>query len=141
LVQKRKIVYDKSPNSKQKIVAARIFLIDGTGALVTAALLSLALARHEALFEMKPDILYFLASLAVLFALYSFTNAFLKPKNRRQPLKAVVWANTSYCLLTLGLVIYYYHTLTLLGIAYFMGEIVVILLLVRLETKVIRTYT
>jgi hypothetical protein len=65
LVQKRKIVYDKSPNSKQKIVAARIFLIDGTGALVTAALLSLALARHEALFEMKPDILYFLASLAV----------------------------------------------------------------------------
>jgi hypothetical protein len=51
-----------------------LFLIDGVGALLSAFLLGVVLASAETTFGMPSKTLYFLATLACLFALYSFWN-------------------------------------------------------------------
>jgi len=118
-----------------------IFLIDGIGAIVTALLLSQVLARFEAIFGMPPQILYILASIAACFAVYSLACHFRVKENRSPFLKGIAVANTLYCIITLGLVIYLRESLTWLGITYFLAEIVVVMSVARLEFIVINKST
>lgn len=114
----------------------KLFLIDGLGALVTALLLSQVLARFESVFGMPREILWVLAGIAGCFAVYSFLCHLFIEENGQPYLKGIAVANTVYCITTLGLVIYLNESLTYLGIAYFIGEIFIILILVRLEFNV-----
>ncbi|MFW5760909.1 MAG: hypothetical protein ACOCXH_08025 [Cyclobacteriaceae bacterium] len=114
----------------------RIFLIDAIGAFVTASLLSLVLARLEPIFGMPERVLYFLAAIALVFAIYSFLcSRFVKEKWAIY-LRGIAMANTLYCMFTLGLIIYWQESLTWLGKAYFIGEILVVMGLVILELKI-----
>ncbi len=115
-----------------------LFLIDGIGAIVTALLLSQVLARFESTFGMPKDILYILAAIAGCFAVYSLSCHFGLKRNRAPYLKAIAVANTLYCMTTLVLVIYCYPSLTWLGVAYFIGEIVIVMTLVRIEWRAIQ---
>ncbi len=114
----------------------KLFLIDGLGALLTALLLSQVLARFESVFGMPREILWGLAGMAGCFAIYSFLCHLFIEENGKPYLKGIAAANTIYCITTLGLVIYLKESLTYLGVAYFIGEIVIILILVRLEFNV-----
>lgn len=116
-----------------------LFQIDGIGALVTATLLSQVLARWVSAFGMPKEILYVLAGIAGCFALYSLSCYFWLKGNWVPYLKGIAVANTIYCLITLTLVIYLNKSLTWLGIAYFTGEIIIVMALVRLEIKTIIT--
>lgn len=113
----------------------QLFLIDGIGAMVTAVLLSQVLARFESVFGMPSTILYALASLAVGFAVYSFTCYWLLKKNWKPYLKGIAIANMIYSLTTLGLIVYLNESLTYLGLIYFIGEIIIILFLASWEFK------
>jgi len=113
----------------------QLFLVDGLGAVVTALLLSQVLARWEPLFGMPKSVLFVLAGIAGCFAVYSLLCHFLVEKNWRPYLRGIAIANTLYCCLTLGLVVYRYEALTWLGIAYFLGEIMLVLFLVTVEVK------
>ena len=115
--------------------AKTLFLIDAAGALATAFLLSQVLARYESLFGMPVSILFILAGIALCFAVYSVMCHFLVEESAGKFLKIIAAANTLYCILTLGLVILFAQTLTWLGIAYFTGEIIIVLTLSRLEYK------
>ncbi|MEM1406482.1 MAG: hypothetical protein AAGG59_06890 [Bacteroidota bacterium] len=115
-----------------------LFLIDATGAAVTALMLSQVLARLGDLFGMPVNILYILAIIATCFALYSLICSCMVNQNWRSYLQGIAIANAVYCILTLALVIYLYDTLTWLGIGYFIGEIGIICLLVRFELKLMR---
>lgn len=53
-------------------------------------------------------------------------------------LKAIMVANLLYCCLTLGLIIYYYSVLTVIGITYFLAEIAVVVGLARLELQILQ---
>lgn len=113
----------------------KIFLIDGTGACLSALFLLLLLWSN--LSGMPERELFFLACTAGVFAVYSFCYyLFVRDKWRRY-LKNIILANVLYCLVTIGLVVYYYEMLTPIGIAYFLGEVVVIGVLVRFEAKVL----
>ena len=114
----------------------KLFLIDGLGALVTAFLLSQVLARFESVFGMPREILWVLAGMAGCFAVYSFLCHLFIEENGKPYLKGIAVANTVYCITTLGLVIYLNESLTYLGLAYFIGEIIILLILVRLEFSV-----
>jgi hypothetical protein len=57
------------------------------------------------------------------------------PKNWRFYLKIIALANLLYCCLTLGLMIHCRQQIKPLGILYFVLEILVLLILVRLEWK------
>ncbi len=114
-----------------------IFLVDGLGALLTALLLVGLLSNFEALFGIPRPISKQLACIAGLFALYSLGCFFIGPKNWKPYLFAIMIANLLYCVITLSLCVM--QPITVLGWAYFLGEIMVICSLVFLEWQLLRS--
>lgn len=121
----------------QKLIAnpRQIFLLDGVGALVSAAFLLGILVPFQAAFGMPEKNLYQLAGVASVFALYSMTCYFRISERWRSFLRVIAVCNTLYCLATAALVVYWYQSLTALGVLYFVLEMLVILALVSLEFK------
>ncbi|TCN59948.1 hypothetical protein D0809_08470 [Flavobacterium circumlabens] len=116
-----------------------IFLTDGFGALLTAVFLIAALSSSGLHFGMPSEILTPLLITASIFAVYSFS-CFLFLKNKFQPfLKLIIAANLIYSILTLGFVAFYFDKLTVLGIFYFFGEILVLYGLVYIEFKILES--
>jgi hypothetical protein len=118
-----------------KLSAKKLLLADGIGALVTALILALVLAPFQTVFGMPANILYPLAAVAGMFALYSFTSSFLIRQRWKPVMNRIAFANIFYCCLTILLVILFYDQLTLLGVLYFFAEVVVTSILARLEWR------
>ncbi len=113
-----------------------IFLIDAVGALASTLLLGVVLPSLQDLIGMPVSNLYFLALCAASFMLYSlFCFKFADHRNPRW-LKVLMVVNLGYCCLTSALVLYHFAEMTVIGIVYFVIEIVVILALVTYENKV-----
>lgn len=117
------------------INSRQLFLIDGIGAVVSAIMLGLVLASFESTFGMPKKVLYFLAIIPCFFAIYSFSCYWRKVEHWRSYLKIIALANLLYCCLTTGLMIYLYQKLTILGLVYFLLEIIVVIILVLIELK------
>ena len=115
----------------------RVFLVDGLGALLTALLLGVVLARFEALFGMPKTTLYFLSPIAFFYSIYSFCCCFFNFNNWRPYLKTIIIANALYFVLTIGLLFYFYKQLTIVGLVYFLLELMVMCFLIFLEFKVL----
>lgn len=114
-----------------------IFLIDGLGAFLTAFFLFVIIAQFEDSFGMPREICIYLSLLAILFCVYSFTCFLIKTKKWKSFLKIIIVANIFYCLVTLFLCFFFYHSLTLLGLTYFFLEILIIGVLVWLEYRLL----
>jgi hypothetical protein len=112
-----------------------LFLIDSIGALTTAFLL-FVLRNFNEYFGMPESILTYLSVIAVFFCIYSTTCFFVIKANWILFIKIISIANLLYCVLTIGLVIFYNPQLTTIGTAYFLGEIAIIIGLVYIELKV-----
>lgn len=117
------------------IAPRKLFLIDGLGALLSVFLVGVVLSRFESVFGMPQTATYWLAALPCLFALYSFTCFLLIKENWRPYLRLIALANLLYCGLTMGLVIYFYQRLTVWGLLYFVGEVIVVIGLAYVELK------
>lgn len=116
-----------------------IFLLDSIGAFLTTFLLGFVLIQFQDAFGMPQKTLYLLSAIALLFATYSLCCYLFVSTKWRYYLNIIIIANALYCCLTTGLIIYYFHKLTALGLIYFKLEIVVIVFLVYLEgSKVLR---
>ncbi len=116
----------------------QLLLVDAIGAMVTASLLGQIVARFEDFFGMPSKVSYILAMVAALFAIYSFIGHFLWKGNLKTYLTIIMIANLGYCLATSSLIFTYWHNLSVFGIVYFIGEIFIILALVRTEFFAIR---
>ena len=114
-----------------------IFLLDCLGALLSATLLGVVLPSFQPIFGMPQNVLYGLAALACLFAIYSFWNYRWFKDNWRPYLRGIAIVNLLYCGLTAALVIYFRQELTTWGLLYFLQEMIVIIVLVMLEFKTI----
>lgn len=114
-----------------KTLTQKIFLIDGLGALVSAALLGVALPALQT--GVPRSTLLAFAIGACVFAIYSLT-CFLLNK-RGTWLKAIAVANLLYCGATGVAVWFYFSQMTSLGRAYFLMEIAVIVPLAVFELK------
>ncbi len=114
-----------------------VFLLDCLGALLSAFLLGVALPSFEPIFGMPRQILYGLAALACLFAIYSFWNYRWFKENWRPYLRGIAIVNLLYCGLTAALVVYFRQELTKWGLLYFLQEMVVIMVVVMIEFKTI----
>ena len=112
-----------------------VFLLDCLGALLSAFLLGVALPYFQPVFGMPNKILYGLATLACLFAIYSFWNYRWFKENWRPYLRGIAIVNLLYCGLTAALMIYFRQELTKWGFLYFLQEMVVIMVVVMLEFK------
>ena len=115
-----------------------IFLIDGFGALLTALLLFFVLRSFNTFFGLSKSTFEYLSLLALVFSVYSFSCFFLIASIWKPYLKIICSANILYCLLTFGIVLYYYQNISAFGIAYFLGEITVIFMIVFLEISIIK---
>jgi hypothetical protein len=104
----------------------QLFLVDAVGAVVTAVLLAAVVAQLEQAFGMPSGVVYVLSAIAAGFAVYSFTCHLTRPGNWRRFLRIIAIANLSYCVLTLILIFVYRFEVTALGVAYFVGEIVIV---------------
>lgn len=104
----------------------KLFLIDGLGAVLTATLLAAVLAQFESTFGMPSNMLYFLASIAVVFAVYSLTCYWKTPENWPYFLQGIAVVNLSYCMLTAAIVAWFRNEMTWIGVGYFVGETFVV---------------
>ncbi len=140
-LSRRKGEYEMATNLQiitNKLAAnpKRLFLVDGLGALLTALLLGVVLVRFEVLFGMPKTTLYLLSLIAIVYTIYSFCCCFFNFSNWRPYLKAIIIANILYCILTTWLVFYFFSLLTILGLVYFLLEIIVICFLIVIELRV-----
>ncbi len=115
----------------------QLFLIDCLGALLSAILLGVVLTSFEPIFGMPRNVLFGLAALACLFAIYSFWNHVRFKENWRPYLQGIAIVNLLYCGLTAALVVYFRQELTKWGLLYFLLEMLVIIALVLVEFKTV----
>ena len=104
----------------------QLFLLDGIGALLTASLLVGLLGNFEGFFGVPTQQLYVLAAIAGIFALYSLTCYVVSPANWRLFLKMIAFANIAYCGFTLVIVFFFSENVTAWGMAYFVGEAMIV---------------
>ena len=113
-----------------------LFLLDAAGAFVTSFLVFGILRTFNEYIGMSKTTLTGLSIIALSFGFYSITCFFLFNNNWRIFLRAISIANIFYCLLTLGLILYYSHSITGIGIGYFIAEMAVVGVLIFIELNV-----
>jgi hypothetical protein len=116
----------------------KLFLIDAIGALVSIFFLGFVLVYLEDKIGMPRNVLYILASIPFFFAIYSFSCYFFIQNNWSPFLKGIALMNLLYCFLTIGLLFFYDHNLTLLGWTYFIVELIILFVLIKIEFKASR---
>lgn len=119
-----------------KIYPKKLFLVDSVGALLSAVMLGLVLASFESIFGMPPKVLYILAAIAGVFFIHSMRCYLTETENWRPRMKIIGMANLAYCCLTLVLVICLFQKLTVLGLAYFVIEIILVTALAMFELSI-----
>jgi len=115
-----------------------IFLMDGIGAFLSFILLLLLIARFENIFGLPKHIALALSYPIILFMVYSISCYLINIKKWKPFLLVITVANFLYCCTTAVIMINYFHLLSPWGIAYFMGEIIIILFLIIIEVLVIK---
>ena len=85
---------------------------------------------------MPAIVLVKLAFVAGFFALYSATCFLKMPENWQPFLKTIAVVNLAYSCLTIGLVMHFYERLTMIGLVYFVAELVIVITLASIELKV-----
>ena len=118
----------------------RLFIIDGLGALFSAFMLGIVLVRHQSLFGIPISVLYILASLPIVFAFLDLTFYIFGQKQLGRFLIIIALINIFYCFISLGFAFYHYNSLTTLGWAYILIEILIVLTLANIEFKVAIRY-
>ncbi len=113
-----------------------IFLVDGLGAVASTAATGTLLGWLHGVFGMPRPTLFVLVLAAVGFAVYSLT-CWRRGAPLRPWLPVVMAANLAYCVLVAGAVVWHHAQLTWLGIAYFAGEVGIIVGVVLLERWVL----
>ncbi len=116
-----------------------IFLLDSFGALLTTLLLYFILRNFNEFFGLSKNVFEYLSIIAFSFFIYSISCYFFVKRNWKSFLKVICTANILYCVLTLLIMIYYYESISVFAIIYFLTEIIVITALVLLEIKTMRS--
>ncbi|MFN3301350.1 MAG: hypothetical protein ACK41Z_14280 [Sediminibacterium sp.] len=118
-----------------KYNSSKIFLIDASGAFISAVLL-LLLHSFDEYFGMPKHILTIFIGIAILLFLYSTVIYLISPKSWKTYLKAIAILNMAYCAFTAYQVFQCFENLTVYGKLYFAGEILVIIFLSIYELKI-----
>ncbi|EMY70231.1 hypothetical protein LEP1GSC199_1331 [Leptospira vanthielii serovar Holland str. Waz Holland = ATCC 700522] len=113
-----------------------IFLVDGFGAILSAALLALVLPLFLNLLGMPLETLYILSILPVVYSIYSLLCYFSDPFQWKFYLRVIAIANFLYCLVTMVYLILNLEQTTIFGELYFVLEMIVVAGLATFELKI-----
>ncbi len=97
-------------------------------------MLGFVLVKFQDYTGMPVNSLYLLAFIPVLFFAYDLVFLFT-PFKKTVHLRIIAIANLLYVMLSLILVIFHFGQLTALGLTYFIGEILIVVLLARWEWR------
>ena len=114
-----------------------IFLLDGSGAILSAIISGLVLPIFSQWIGLPTWILYCLAILGLGYGIYSLSCFLLVKQSTPLMLLAIMAANVFYCLLATALV-FTSNELTTWGRAYLISETAVILSLIVVEAAIYR---
>jgi hypothetical protein len=117
----------------------KIFLIDAIGAFLTALLLFAVLRTWNEYIGMPKKTITILSAIALIFCFYSTFCFLINNRNRRFFLKIIIVSNLLYCCLTLGLLIYNFQKMTIIGVIYFGVEIIIISVLIFIELAILKS--
>ncbi len=112
-----------------------IFLIDGSGAALSALVTGIILPFYSDFFGAPPHLLYTLALFPICYSIYSFSCFFYAKQIRPWMVLTIMFANIFYCFLS-GAFIFYLKDLTHWGLIFFISEILVIFCIAELELKI-----
>lgn len=116
----------------------RLFLLDGAGALLTAATLYGSYRYFDNCFQLPEDVFALLFFAALYMAVFSFINV-ANPRNYAVfSLRFIGTANRLYALLTLSVCLVYIKELAIIAFVYFGLEMLILFLLSTVEFKVAR---
>jgi hypothetical protein len=116
----------------------RLFLLDGTGALLTAATLYGSYRYFDNCFQLPEDVFVMFFYTALYMAVFSFINV-ANPRNYKVfSLRFIGTANRLYALLTFSISLLYYKELAAIALFYFGVEMLILVLLSAVEFKVAR---
>ncbi|TAF34220.1 MAG: hypothetical protein EAZ67_04265 [Cytophagales bacterium] len=121
-----------------KLTPHHIFLIDGLGALFTAAGIGIIAKWLNSYFNLPLPVLYTLGSIALLFSAYSLTSHWLAKNRWKLFLKIICIANLSYCILSCVIALVYLKELSWWAVAYFFAEAVIVSTLVWAELQIVK---
>ncbi len=113
-----------------------LFLLDGLGAALTTFSLFFVLRNYNDYVGMPAIILTYLSVIGLVYGAYSISCYFLLQGLWTPFLRIIAISNLFYCVLTLTFVYSYYNDLTRIGLTYFLGEILIIVLLAYIEFRV-----
>jgi hypothetical protein len=113
-----------------------LFGVDALGAILTTLSLFFILRHFYDYFGMPTNILTYLSIIGLVYCAYSTSCCFLLKNNWTPYLRIIGISNFLYCILTMALLYAYYNSLTRIGLAYFLAEIFIIMLLVYIELRV-----
>ena len=119
--------------NKAVLNSKALFLIDGLGALLSAFLLGVVLVKLENIFGIPTKVLYILASLPCVFALYDLYAYLIVKKNQKYFLITIAVMNLSYCFISIGLAYQHYQQITVFGWIYILLEIIILIVLIIIE--------
>jgi hypothetical protein len=115
-----------------------IFLFDGVGATLSFVFSGLILPHFSEILGLSKELIYSLASFPAICMIFSFRcYRFVKPI-KIWMLLTIILANLFYCLVT-GSLIIFHDGLSDLGKCLLSAEIVVVLGVITLETRVFQT--
>lgn len=112
-----------------------IFLIDGLGALTSLILLFGVLRNYHEYIGLPQQILTYLSVFALCLFIFSASCYFFLKSHWSFFIKLLSFGNISYCIFSISILIYFYKSLTSIGISYFIIEKVIVLGLAYFELK------
>jgi hypothetical protein len=116
----------------------KIFMIDATGAIISALSLYVLILPLNSYFGVPLSIVWILGGVSLAFFLFSLFCVLTTGKQDTLKLRIVITANMLYGVLTALLVLLNKYSITGLGVAYFIAEYSVIIALVLLERECLK---
>lgn len=110
-----------------------MFFIDGAGAFASIILLAIVLPSLESAIGMPYRVLYLLAAFAAPLFLFSTFCYLFFPERWKAFLITVAVGNLFYCSISIAAIFWFKGDLTVLGMIYFVAEVIVIAALGAIE--------
>ena len=116
--------------------ARQWLMIDAVGAAVSAFLLYVVLPSWQPQHGIPLPALKLLARIPVCFVAIDLYGIFIRREHHATALRFIAVCNLLYCLMSLGVALYYGQHVRIWGWAYLLGEVAVVYLLARWEFRV-----
>jgi hypothetical protein len=113
-----------------------VFILDASGALLSALMLGLVLPAIQEWVGMPLRVLRLLSIIPVVYLIYDLLVYYRTRSNFRIFIRVIALLNLAYCILSVGLMLLHWTNLTTLGKLYFLGECLIIIVIASLEWKV-----